>query len=125
MDEIGRNEHIGVCCDVVAADAICFNSAARQKPTRGIEAQRFINHLACVLKLQNFVHGRRQRGQGVHFRVQLLLGFGMLGQQIPQPIERACRGLVASDDKRHYFVEELLVGHGFARFSVARRHQHR
>src|SRR5213082_4243966 len=50
---------------------------------------------------------------------------GVLGKQVPGPVEAAGGGLMTGDDECHDLVDELTLAHGGAALLVARAHEHR
>ena len=61
----------------------------------------------------------------VELGVQPSLGFGVIGQQEPDPGQGVGRGLMSGHEERHGLVAELLVGHPAAALLVLSVQEHR
>src|SRR5580698_6639643 len=97
LNEIRWNIDFSSSRNKVLSKPIIAHRFTGEQPTSRIQAHSFVDDLPCIRKPRQ-IDQLRTRSQGVQFFRQLVFDFGVLGDQIPNPIQSARRGLVTSND---------------------------
>src|SRR5437667_6270433 len=115
LDEVGWNINFGSGGNEIVTEVVVFQRLARHQPAGWIQAQRLFDDLPRIGESRQIVKLRGLAPEEVvEFVRQLLLDVGVLGNQIPGPVQDAGSGFVSGDNEGHDLVDQLAIRHRLA-----------
>src|SRR6516162_1868678 len=115
MGEPLKNENVGARANAVASDLNIADCAPADSPSRGIKAQRFLNHHFGIRKAGEIRETGRASGKHlIELGDERLLDRGVLCEEIPGPGEGVRSRFVAGEEEGHDLVAELNIAHSRA-----------